>query len=211
MPNTALVFEIVFENENTFCNISKEECKLLLDTSCSMCMKNTNILGFMQEQTINYTNRKLKAKTEDFFQKFDRNTISLFFAKAKKNEETIHKYELIETTLMEEINSSLCKDLFRDLFIAEYKEKLYDFENTLMEIEEISHLNEFERIAYQYYGLHELYNHIHDPDSFMYNDGKHYYSFYENIEKYGDCILDLFNMTDNGLDGEFTIEDEEFD
>lgn len=200
MPNTALVFEIVFENENTFNNISKEECKRLLDTSCSMCMKNTNILNFMQEQTINYTNRKLKAKTEEFFQKFDGNTISLFFAKAKKNEEKIHEYELIEAKLMEEINSSLCKNLFRDLFIAEYKEKLYDYEYTLLEIEEIDHLNEFERIAYQYYGFDELYNHIHNPDNFMYNDGKHYYSFYENVEKYGDHILDLFN----------TANDEEF-
>ena len=47
MPNTALFLEIVFENDNTFINISKEECKLLLDTSCSICIKNQNILNFM--------------------------------------------------------------------------------------------------------------------------------------------------------------------
>jgi hypothetical protein len=43
MERLELVFLTVFENDETFKNLSQTECKLLLNASCSMSVKNKNI------------------------------------------------------------------------------------------------------------------------------------------------------------------------
>jgi hypothetical protein len=43
MDRIELVFLTVFENDETFKHLSEAECKLMLNTSCSMSMRNKNI------------------------------------------------------------------------------------------------------------------------------------------------------------------------
>jgi hypothetical protein len=43
MERLELVFLTVFENDETFKNLSQTECKLLLNASCSMSVKNKNV------------------------------------------------------------------------------------------------------------------------------------------------------------------------
>ena len=58
MDRTYLIFSLIFGNENTFEKCSKEECKNLLDVSCSMSLQNKNI-----------KNALIKHKVQDLFNK----------------------------------------------------------------------------------------------------------------------------------------------
>lgn len=59
MDRTELVMELVFENNETFKNMTKDTCKLLLNTSCSMTMKNTNIKQTLKQIQAHYERKNL--------------------------------------------------------------------------------------------------------------------------------------------------------
>jgi hypothetical protein len=134
----------------------------------------------------------LKNATQAYFDEFDKNTISLFFAKNKNDTALIKQYKETEEHLMDKIiKTDNIRDIFEKLLIAEYKERVYESINfPHFEYTEMLHMEEYKRIIIEYYGENTLWEHEHDPTHFMFNDGKHFYMFYEMVEVYGDYILD---------------------
>jgi hypothetical protein len=135
---------------------------------------------------------ELKNTTQKYFDEFDKNTISLFFAKNKNDTALKKQYKENEELLMEKIiKTENIRDIFEKLLIAEYKEKVYESINfPYFEYAEMLHMEEYKRIILEYYGENTLWEHEHDPTHFMFDDGKHFYMFYEMVEVNGDYILD---------------------
>lgn len=135
---------------------------------------------------------ELKNTTQEYFDEFDKNTISLFFAKNKNDTGLIKQYKEKEEQMMDKIiKNENIRDIFEKLLIAEYKEKVYESINfPHFEYAEMLHMEEYKRIILEYYGENTLWEHEHEPAHFMFNDGKHFYMFYEMVEVNGGYILD---------------------
>ena len=59
MDRIELVMTIVFENDETFQKLTKDECKLLLNASCSMSMKNKNVCKSLKKFQAYYEEKLL--------------------------------------------------------------------------------------------------------------------------------------------------------
>jgi hypothetical protein len=142
-------------------------------------------------------NEELKEKTQKYFDAFDSNTVSIFCAKNNKKDDRVTELKQKEESLMQEIMNSEVGDIFCNLLIAEYKELLYASINyPHFEHAEMLHMQEYERIILEYYGENTLWEHEHDPTHFMYDDGKHFYMFYQMVEINGHYILDQWDADD---------------
>lgn len=62
MNRMDLVTTIIFENEETFKNLSKRKCKMLLDASCSYAVKNKNIRNSLRRFQSYYEQKLLYNK-----------------------------------------------------------------------------------------------------------------------------------------------------
>jgi hypothetical protein len=128
-------------------------------------------------------NNIIKNKINEFFDILNNNTIKLLFA---KNRENLYQYEI---EIMRNIKNSDIECLFRNLLIAEFKEKVYEciYFPHVKKIE-VDHTFELKRIIINYYGEDILFEHIHDPTHFIFEN--QFYMFYEMIEAKGRNILD---------------------
>lgn len=160
--------------------------------------KQVNKLTKRQAMLSEAEQEDLKNATQAYFDEFDNNTISLFFAKNKNDTALIKQYKENEEHLMDKIiKTENISDIFEKLLIAEYKEKVYESINfPHFEYAEMLHMEEYKRIILEYYGENTLWEHEHDPTHFMFNDGKHFYMFYEMVEVNGDYILDQLEYDD---------------
>lgn len=184
MTRLDLIFSLVCENDTTFQNISKADTAKLLLTS-KIAQENANVAQMAA-----------KYKAQDLFNKLNRNIISLAFANLKKREEDIIQYFSKEQRLMDTLFKSKDKtviDNFLMKFISEYKQYMYDsiYNTYYFEDVEQAIFEEYQRIVEAYSLDNDVYYHEYDPAHIMFNE-KDYYEFYENVEKHGDYILDIW-------------------
>jgi len=137
-----------------------------------------------------------KKYAEEMYQGFEKNIISLVFAKNKNDKEKQKKCEdkervMINAVLAAPVDHYNC---FMKLFIAEYKERTYwsicdvHFEKVESDI-----LHEYTRIMRQNCIWDCMCKcHKHDPVHFMFT-GKHY-QFYDALE-FNKC--NILNMTED--------------
>lgn len=204
-----LIFTLVFENNNTFKNSTKEECNNLLNVSCSMCNLNINI-----------KNSLIKHRVQSIFNEFNDSSIKYVFAKRNNDIDIMNLCIDNELKIIQIVkNDKNIVDIFINLLIAEYKELVYGsifyphFDKYEYEI-----LNYFEQTIAQHFsdqGNHItlLRNHTHDPTHFMFNDGMHFYMFHEMIESKGMKIIDYEDIYREEYNDEFEefeeIQDDE--
>lgn len=199
MNRSELIFSLICENDETFQNISKEDTAKLLVTSKIV------------HSNINVTAMAAKYKAQDLFSKLNRNIISLAFARLKKNEESVIECFSKEQRLIDILFNSDVKVVqnFLMKYISEYKQQMYDSIYNTYYFEDIEQaiFEEHQRIV-EAYGLYEdVYYHQHDPTHCMFEKNE-YFEFYDNVEKYGNYILDEW-MRNNWGDTE-DIDDEDF-
>lgn len=160
MVDTYLVFTIIFNNENTFNDLSREQCKLLLDTSCSMSMKNPNVLQAMMQFQIEYNQSMAKV----CYEMLHSNIVSLVFAKSRKELDKISLYSTTEADIIMSANKNdIILDNFKKLLVAEYKQQVYDNTHDPY-FDQIEHaiMNETKRIIIKNYGKEYLKNYRHN-------------------------------------------------
>lgn len=188
MDRIELVVSLVFVNDETFQNLTKNELANLMLTS-KQSYTNKNII---RQIDIMY----IKINVYEIFKIFDENIKNMGISKDRRDME---KYSLymnniyqISTTVQKECMEF--QDCFIDLVIAEYKEYVY----------ENFYSRNFDGIKCIYMKTYKdflisnnlLYDHVHDPTHFMYKDNNKTYNFYEKIEKFEDYKtkeLDYYN------------------
>jgi hypothetical protein len=149
---------------------------------------------------------QMKKDTEKYLNMVDVNSYRILCCEKNKEPENQLEHKQKEEKMMEEIKASPIATLFTMLLIAEFKELVYEsiffphfdqYDNDRM--------CGLERVIKTYYGDDVLENHIHDPEHFLFNDGRHHYMFYERYEAHGTKILDvdiddILNDYENGYD-----------
>jgi hypothetical protein len=208
MEQLFVVFSLVFSNENTFKDISKDECKKLLNTSCSMCMLNYNIRHQMKKYSKQHLHNKTKVQVQEYFNILDYNIMNILFAKNDNDNEVVSNLYLNEIEIIRMIQNSNNENIFINFLIAEFKERAYEciyYRN--ISIVEKAYSKELERIILDNYGENTLLTHRHDPSHFMYDDRQNFYMFYEMIENNGLYILDSWkNIIWNDLLWNISLE-----
>lgn len=184
MDRCSLVMSVVFDNNHAFEDLSKEDTMKLLLVS-KLSITNKNIIKY-----------QTKYQVYHLFQKFDRNIVSLIFAKNMDDDATILDCLQLQAEILTLVHHSQSefKDCFFRLLFAVYKEYIYGslyhphFERT-----EYMIMAEYENIFHTDDELYaQLFCHQHDPTHYMFNHlNSCYYDFYDMIEKDGRCILDI--------------------
>lgn len=178
MDRIDLVVSLVFDNDETFKNLTKMDLMKTVLTS-KQYKSNKNI---MRQIDINY----IKYNVYKLFEIFDENIKNMGLSKDRRNIENYTIYmnniDIISNIIQKEcIEFQHC---FIDLVIAEYKEYVY----------ENFYGKNFDGIQCIYMKTYKeflisndlLYDHVHDPNHYMYQDTNRLYMFYEKIEKFDD-------------------------
>lgn len=138
---------------------------------------------------------KLAEDIRSMFNKFDRNLISIVFAKAGTDKDKLNAHWKIHNEILASVNQTdeEFQECFFDLVVSEYKEYLYkNLFDPCFEIIERDIMLEYGEFIDSKEELQEiLFNHRHDPTHFLFNDGKAPYDFYEIVESRGYSILEL--------------------
>lgn len=133
---------------------------------------------------------QMRSETQAYFDKVHKNMINMIRANNNNDTNKIHLCQQKEKELMQEICTSSVADIFQNLLIAEYKELVYE-SIYFPHFDRLDMLQtcELKRMILNYYGQEILDNHMHDPLHPMFNDDKHFYMFYEMVEKHGKTIF----------------------
>jgi hypothetical protein len=140
---------------------------------------------------------RIKDTVNQLYKELDSAIISLTFGKMNEDDDTIKASQnKIDKTLRKVYNGDdETFDAFVRLVLAEYKEKIYDniydacYDNVEGKI-----LMEYHQLITEDAHLYDVHNHQHDPTHYMFNDDKHFYSFYEMVESNGGSILEEWEM-----------------
>lgn len=150
---------------------------------------------------------QIKEKANQFFDELNSAIISLAFAKNKNDSKKVDICQNKIESILDNVHNNCdtnTSDAFTRLLMAEYKEQVYEsifhphFDRMDYDV-----LCEYDLLIESKPDLYTPYDHIHDPTHFMFDDGKHYYSFYEMMEKDGSKILDKWNEEDREHDDDF--------
>lgn len=130
---------------------------------------------------------QMRTRTQAYFNNIESNMVSIVFAHDEsKKSDFLNK----EEKMMRDIMASPYADTFQLLLLAEYKERVYEsIYYPHMDKADFDMMSELERLVLKYYGQQKLDDHEHDPQHAMFNDGKHFYMFYEMVESKGKKIL----------------------
>ncbi len=164
MERSDLVLSIVFENDKTFKDLTKEEtANILLATKISQ--ENQNIKNMIAKYTVEYFYRLLHDNIYD---------------EAKKEEVLERMYSA----------SSDIQDCFKRIIMATYKELLYcNKTDDVFSHATYDMILEYKKIIYDNEEFYDPYNHEHDHLHYMFTDNKRCYLFYELFEKHGYYLL----------------------
>lgn len=164
MEQSDLVISIVFDNDNTFKDLTKEEtANILLTTKISQ--QNQNIKNMIAKYSAEYLYRLLHNNIYN----------------EKKKEELLDKMHA---------SSNDIQDCFKRIMMAIYKEIIYC--NKTDDV--FSHVTydmmlEYKKIIHNNEEFYDPYNHEHEPKHYMFADNKRCYLFYELFEKHGYKLL----------------------
>lgn len=164
MERSDLVLSIVFNNDNAFKNLTKEETRnILLATKISQ--ENQNIKNMIAKYTAEYFYRLLHNNIYDCSKKED---------------------------ILERMYSSSddIQDCFKRIIMATYKELIYcNKTDDVFSHATYDMMLEYKKIVYDNEEFYDPYNHEHDPRHYIFADGKRCYLFYELFEKHGYNLL----------------------
>jgi hypothetical protein len=164
MDQSKLVMSIVFDNDmGAFSGMSKDECKLLMQSFPKLCKNNTAIMTECNIHSAKY-----------WYERMHDNIVLL--AIAKDTCEHTGDLQDKENSILFSVWSSdkEVQNIFRDLVIAEYKEYTYlEMWNKNSKIE-MNILNEYERFVFEWYTYDDILNHKTSNVKKLYGDTKYF-------------------------------------
>jgi len=183
MEHSDLVLRIVFDLDNTFCNLSFKECRNIFHIfpSYRYLKRNINICESFNKYLVIHMYTEL---CEYLMEKY----VECYLGYESK-EDFIDKHYVNIDFILRHITNDEIKDCFDRLIIAEYKELFYENYNNY----ELKALEIFVDYCYPVSSDTSnkqdiIYNHKHDPDHYMFKN-ETLYTFYE-YEKQGLNIFD---------------------
>ena len=141
-------------------------------------------------------------KAKDVFERFEKLTTAYVFAKNKNDTDKMDECNVKEAELLNMLETDEEYDAFDTLFLAEYKELMFDsiHDPTFLSVD-YDIFKEYHNFAMRNFDEDYLYDTKHDPTHFVFEGNTKWYSFYHMVEADG---KNIFDMLDNNH-----IEDDE--
>jgi hypothetical protein len=185
MDMSELVMSIVFDNEEAFKNTSKQQIGIICNTT-KLAVSNNTIMQLRQKYMALDMYNSVSNKLDE----------ALFTLHNGGGPKTVAKY----TALCNEAHDMMAdiydfcyynadvKECLEMVIMAEYKEATYNIVYSYRDnsYREMYHL--YEQVFNNYI---DIYNHIHNPYHYVFNGKK--YNFYEEVEKHGDSVLEIYD------------------
>jgi predicted RecB family nuclease len=174
-----LVLLLVFDNDETFQNLSQKECKTILFTfRQELIQTNENIV---------HTSTAYICK--NFLKGLKRNIRNLIRAKNRHNHIRSQLYMKKESELVRQALSFRYAECLRIFLLSECKESIHEsMFSPYHKRKDETILNEFERIVDDMYGHDDVYNYHHNPNHFLFRNK--IYMYYELMESKGINIME---------------------
>jgi hypothetical protein len=191
MNQSELVFSLIFENEEAFKDISKQQIGIVCNTT-KLAMSNNNIIQLRNKYMAFDMYNSVSDKINE----------ALFTLYNGGGAITVAKYKDLcneAHNLMADIYDFCCynpdvKDCLEMIIMAEYKEATYNIIYSYRD----NRYRHFHEMLSQVFvdNLHtsvcdDVYNHIHDPNHYVI--GGKTYKFYDEVEKHGNSVLEIYD------------------
>lgn len=140
-----------------------------------------------------------KLKARNVFEQFESITISYVFAQNKGDTEKMQECNDREMKILDILETDEEQEAFDALFLAEYKEMIYDsiYDPTFKKVES-DILAEYHAYAMRNFDIDYLYESKHDPFHFVFDGytGKYSYSFHYMLEVEGKNVFEIWEHPD---------------